>query len=191
MSDSSSLLFIIYEILNELLDPNISNVELEHVMDKFNINCRVIRYEELPENFDEILEGTCFIIFFGFPDQIGHWCAIWKDKDGYLHFFDPYGSPPDKQWPELINPYNEKPPPFYLSKFLHGKLWRYNPFNIQGYLIDRAIKPITKELAESSCGSLVILRLVLKNWSDKQFFNLIKQMPTKEIFFITKRWILS
>jgi hypothetical protein len=126
------------------------------------------------------------IIFFGFPGQIGHWCAVWKDSDGYLHFFDPYGHPHDKQWSEVNNSYNERPPPFYLSRFLRDKLWRYNPFNVQGYLVDRALNPVTKELAESSCGSLVILRLVLRNWSDKDFFSLIKEMPTKDIFFITK-----
>jgi hypothetical protein len=103
-----------------------------------------------------------------------------------LPFFDPYGNPPDKQWSEVINEFKENPPTFYLSQFLRGKLWRYNPFNVQSYLIDHALKPVTREIAESSCRSLVILRLFLKNWSDKQFFKLIKQMPTKEIFFITK-----
>jgi hypothetical protein len=86
--------------LNELLDPNISNDELENVMEKFGLDCKVGRYEELPRYFSNILNGKCMIIFFGFPGQIGHCCALWKDLDGYLHFFDPYGHPPDKQWSE-------------------------------------------------------------------------------------------
>jgi hypothetical protein len=177
--------------LNTLLDPNLSNVELEAFVNKFNIRCKVIRYEELPSYYSHLDEGRCLILFFGFPNQIGHWCAIWKDKDGYLHFFDPYGQMPDEQWKDLINPSRLKPPPFYLSNYLRGKLWRYNPFNVQGYLIERAIKPVTREIAESSCGSLVIIRLLLKDWSDRNFFELIKQMPTKEILMITKRWILT
>lgn len=160
-------------------------------MKKFKIPGKVILYTELPRYFKDLENGKVFVIFFGFSGNLGHWCAIWKDKDGYIHFFDRYGSLPDTQWGKVYNKYREKPPSKFLSMYLRGKLWGYNPFNVQRYLIERALKPENRELAESSCGALCILRLVLKDWPDKLFFELIKKMPTKDIYLITKKWILN
>jgi hypothetical protein len=175
--------------LEAIANPNLSNIEIESVLEKFHIPAKVIQYRELP-HWTNHLDQLSLVIFFGFPGNIGHWCSLWKD-DGWYHFFDPYGGSPDSQWKFVYNKYKEKPPPKYLSKFLSNKPVRYNPYNIQGYLVDHAIGPVSKYLAESECGELNILRLILKSWSDSLFFDLIKKMPAKDIYKIIKTWVLA
>jgi len=184
---------LITKVAEIIINPNLSNKELEFFLDRYNIPGHVILYRELPDYLKKLEEDDTLslIIFFGFPGNIGHWCALWIDKDGYYHFFDPYGNPPDAQWQFVYNEYKESRPAPILSNYLKFKKFRYNPYNIQGYLIDKSFGPITKEIAESSCGELIILRLTLKDIPDKVFFELIKTMKPQDVYFITKEWIYS
>jgi hypothetical protein len=93
----SNILRTILLFLQEFLNPNLSNHEIEYFMRKFKISGKVILYRELPRYFNKFDQGYCYVIFFGFDGNIGHWYALWKDQDGTIHFFDPCGEPPDAQ----------------------------------------------------------------------------------------------
>jgi hypothetical protein len=54
---------------------------------------------------DRLVDNIFLIILFNYPDQIGHWTLLYSGFNT-IYFFDPYGLPPDAQWPYLENPLN-------------------------------------------------------------------------------------
>jgi hypothetical protein len=59
----------------------------------------VIFYQDIP---DKLIDGINVILFIYPGSDLGHWCFLDINKTRKkLYFFDPYGNPPDGQWPFL------------------------------------------------------------------------------------------
>jgi predicted secreted protein len=103
-----------------------------------------------------------------------------------MYFFDPYGNPPDSQWPFLVNPANMPAPEFKLSEYIkdavekHGYKFNRNSYNIQGSIRNGHI-------VDSECGELVILRIINKKMNDEDFYDLCMRLGGKKIFDIVKK----
>ena len=166
----------------------LSNFDIKHVLDELGIKTIIIRYEELFNTKPADLLRRDHIIFFGYPDNIGHWTALFN-KGNKIEFFDPYGFYPDEQWKYIENKQHQKPPEKILSKLLEkliqmGYQVTYNPYNVQGYLVQHSFGPIEKELSRNECGELIILRLLLKQLSNREFYEYIKKLGPIQVYCI-------
>jgi hypothetical protein len=71
------------------------------------------------------------VLLYQYPKPRGYWVLIKCDPQRkQLYFFDPYGTPPDKQWPYLENPEVLPEPPHVLTSILRRYI-------IEGYLLSK------------------------------------------------------
>jgi hypothetical protein len=143
----------------------------------------IIFYHDIP---DKLIDGINVILFIYPESDLRHWCFLDINKTRKkMYFFDPYGNPPDGQWPFLINPANMPTPEFKLSEYIkelvekHGYKFNKNTYNIQGNLRNGHI-------VDSACGELIILRIANRKMSDEDFYNLFMQLGKNKLFSIVK-----
>jgi hypothetical protein len=144
----------------------------------------IIFYHDIPE---KLIDGINVILFIYPNSDIGHWCFIDINKTRKkMYFFDPYGNVPDGQWPYLANPANMPVPEFKLSEYIkdavekQGYKFHRNAFNIQGSIRNGHI-------VDSSCGELVIFRIINKEMNDEDFYDLCRRLGGKKIFDIVNK----
>jgi hypothetical protein len=144
----------------------------------------IIFYQDIP---DKLIDGINIILFIYPESDLGHWCFLDINKTKKkMYFFDPYGNPPDGQWPFLVNPANMSPPEFKLSEYIRdavekqGYKFHRNSFNIQGTIRNGHI-------VDSSCGELVIFRIINNKMNDEDFYDLCMRLGAKKIFVIVKK----
>jgi hypothetical protein len=65
-----------------------------------------------------------------------------------------------------------------------NKIKSLNPYNVQGYLVQHSFGPIEKELSRNECGELIILRLLLKRLSNREFYEYIKKLGPIQVYCI-------
>jgi hypothetical protein len=115
----------------------LSNIDLQSLVPKVTSKpFSIHKYSDL--TFDHQFTYWT-ILLYQYPGQIGHWTLIKCDPaKKILYFFDPYGSPPDKQWPYLENPQHLPEPYHMLSAIIRryvlsdGYRFFFNHYNIQG-----------------------------------------------------------
>jgi hypothetical protein len=178
----------------------LSNIDLQSLVPKVtNKPFRILKYSDL--TFDHQFTYWT-ILLYQYPKQIGHWTLIKCSSnvpeghcssnvteshcDGKsIYFFDPYGNPPDTQWPYLENPQLLPEPYHVLSAIIreyilkHGYEFRFNRFNIQGTIRNGDIR-------DSECGEIVVLRILYEDFTDAQFYSLCLKLGGHEIFKIVK-----
>jgi hypothetical protein len=126
------------------------------------------------------------VLLYQYPRQIQHWVLIKvDDKKREIYFMDPYGKPPDTQWPYLENPEGLPEPKHVLSEIiqryvLKGYKYDWNTYNIQGTIRNG-------EIRDSECGEIVILRIVYHDLSDKDFYELCLRLGGYKIFDLVKK----
>jgi hypothetical protein len=126
------------------------------------------------------------ILLYQYPGQIGHWTLIRCDRTKKLvYFFDPYGTPPDKQWSYLENPQFLPEPYHMLTTIIRrylisdGYRFSFNHYNIQGTIRNG-------DTRDSECGVFVVLRILYEDLSDFQFYSLCTKLGGHRIFKIVK-----
>jgi hypothetical protein len=162
----------------------LSNIDLQSLIPKVTSKpFRIHKYSDL--TFDHELTYWT-ILLYQYPKQIGHWTLIQCDADRkLLYFFDPYGTPPDKQWPYLENPELLPEPYHVLTSIIRraiiseGYRFSFNPYNIQGTIRNGDIR-------DSECGESVVLRILYEDISDFQFYSWCMQLGGYKIFKIVK-----
>jgi hypothetical protein len=173
-------------MLNEFTDFAMDNFEISKVLDKFNIQYRIIPYEKV-DTIDPKIPN--WIILFYYPgSNIGHWtCMLFYPRSKRMLFFDPFAFKPDQQWDFIDNKLNFPKPKFLLSKMIIPKLqaqgWKLevNKYNIQDKFIDRSKNVIT----ENMCGELVVLRIIYRGMSSRDFYEYItKNFSASKIYKI-------
>ena len=84
----------------------LSNTDIVDKLKKHNINIRFIPYHELKDvkKIDDLL--PC-ILLYELHHPIGHWVALWRNKDG-INYFDSTGHVPDGLLDTFENPYGRK-----------------------------------------------------------------------------------
>lgn len=127
----------------------------------------------IDEAFDKL--GRCIFLFLTESSTSGHWLCMFKRKDNIIEFYDSYGGKPDSQreWlsEDELEELGEGTP--YLTQLLKASGYRvyYNTYQYQ------------KEKRDyNSCGRWCVMRLICKDMSNIQFYNLIReQMKENEL----------
>ena len=142
----------------------------EDIQDFLDPDTKIITYPELAgvRNIDQIFDslGRCVLLFLTTSPTSGHWQLIFK-RNGDIHFWDSYGDPPEgirqSMTEEQLETLGEEEP--YLLNLLKGSGKRVYYSTVQ-YQSDRS--------DVSSCGRWCIMRLICKNYSDRDFQAIIR-----------------
>jgi hypothetical protein len=162
----------------------LSNIDLQSLIPKVTSKpFRIHKYSDLTYGH-EFMYWT--ILLYQYPRQIGHWTLIKCDATKkHLYFFDPYRTPPDKQWPYLENLEFLSEPYHMLTSIIRrtiisdGYRFSFNHYNIQGTIRNGDIR-------DSECGEFVVLRILYEDLSDAQFYSLCMKLGGHRIFKIVK-----
>jgi hypothetical protein len=162
----------------------LSNIDLANILPKVTSKpFSIHKYGDLTYDH-QFMYWT--VLLYQYPKQIGHWVLIKCDPQRKrLYFFDPYGTPPDKQWPYLENPEVLPEPPHVLTSIIKryiisdGYTFTYNTYNIQGTIRNGDIR-------DSECGEFVVLRILYEDMTDAQFYSLYMRLGGHQIFKIVK-----
>ena len=127
---------------------------------------RVMLYNELAKykTIDEALgeHGAIFLLYENQP-QFGHWTTVWRRNRDTINFFDSYGIFPDEQiyWNDekTRKMLNQDIP--YLSHLLINSNYKNLEYNDYQYQKDGD--------DINTCGRWAALRLVLRDWTPKEF----------------------
>lgn len=166
----------IKEVLNKYADVALSDTE---VLKLINGRANLILYPNLYkyQTIDEVLGkyGACIILYEAVP-RYGHWCCIFKVNDKLLEYFNPYGGfhegIPDESLKHIPMDFRLKTKQFYpyLSILMYESPYQlsYNEHQFQKH--GSNIK---------TCGRWCALRIVFKNYSLGQFYDLIESLKQK------------
>lgn len=155
------------EKLDEVKEYALSNDDIQRILEP---DTKIFAYPKFAEmkHIDEAFDplGRCIFLFLTKSPTSGHWLTMFK-RDGHIEYFDSYGEKPEAQreWitKERLEELGEGHP--YLMDLL--KASRYKVFyNTVKYQKDR------DDL--NTCGRWCVARLLFKDLSNLQFYNLVK-----------------
>ena len=147
--------------INKILDPPTHILTYPELAD----------YNSIDDVFDEL--GRCIILYLTNGPTSGHWTCMWRKGDR-INYFDSYGDPPEKPREVVGGAYNQEEP--YLMNLLQNSGCKVY-YNTHPYQSDRA--------DVATCGRWCVARLLLKDNSDKRFYEIIKHSGQKPDTFVT------
>jgi hypothetical protein len=158
--------------LKELQDIPLSNFD---ILKMLNGQAKIILYPNLHKykSIDDILNpfGSCIILFEAKP-KYGHWCALFKLDENTIEFFNPYGGYPDESLSHIDDIFRIISNQFYpyLSSLMYNSKYNltYNEHQFQ-----------KKDMNIKTCGRHCVVRLILKDLSLDNYFNLLNKMCNK------------
>jgi hypothetical protein len=122
--------------------------------------------ESIDEAFDQL--GRCIFLFLTQSDTVGHWLCMFKRGDDTIEYFDSYGEKPEAQR-EWLTP--EK-----LEELGEGEPYLYNLLKASGYKVYYNKFPYQADKNDvNSCGRWAVSRLIMKDYSNLQFYNAVRQ----------------
>jgi hypothetical protein len=147
---------------------SLSNDDIQAILDP---DTKILSYpdfgtmETVDEAFDEL--GRCVFLFLTQSPTVGHWMCMFKRK-GHVEYFDSYGGKPDSQrnWlsKEKLQELGEEEP--LLTELLKRS----------GYPVFYNTYPYQKDRDDiNTCGRWCVARLILKDLSNLQFYNAVRQ----------------
>jgi hypothetical protein len=165
-------------------DVRMSNLDFNKVLPKITDKpFRVMKYFDLTQNLPLEFYN---IILYHYPGFVGHWTLFCVNDDKRkLYFFDPYGKDVDTQWPNLKGYSKFEKSYTILSNIIdkykdRGYTYSSNPYNIQGELIENCITKKCQLIAENQCGEIICYRILYKDLTDLEFYELcVSDKPTK------------
>lgn len=146
-----------------------------NIMDLLDGQVNIVLYPDLHKykNIDEVLGpyGACILLFEAKPNY-GHWCAIIKENNNSIEFFNPYGGFPDdslKYIPHHFAKISNQLVP-YLSLLLADSPYElyYNEFAFQKH--KKNIK---------TCGRHCVFRVMHKHMNIYQYKNILDNLCKK------------
>jgi hypothetical protein len=161
------------EPIEEVAEYSLSDEDLRNLLN----TTRILPYPELKQfrtlddAFDE--EGRLIVLYLTSP-QAGHWVCLWRGEDG-IHYFDPYGKRPEepKTWLTRQQNWDLNQSSNELSRLLKasGRPVYYNRVSYQ-----------SDDPDVNTCGRHVASRLILKDKTDKQYYDIVKDadMPSDD-----------
>ena len=120
--------------------------------------------------FDEL--GRCIVLYLVNGPTSGHWVCLWR-KGNRINYFDSYGDPPETPREAVGGAYDQQEP--YLMNLLQNSGCKVY-YNSHPYQSDRA--------DVATCGRWCVARLLLKDQSDKRFYDIIKHSGQKPDTFV-------
>lgn len=121
--------------------------------------------ETIEEAFDPL--GRCVFLFLTKSETSGHWLAMFKRDAKTIEYFDSYGEKPEAQrkWlPEEIMEQLGQNEPLLMNLLRQSKYRVY--YNTYPYQTDRD--------DINTCGKWCLARLICKDLSNLEFYNLVK-----------------
>lgn len=155
------------ETLRQIKSYALSNEDINQILEP---DTKVFAYPEfskmksIDEAFDSL--GRCVFLFLTESESMGHWCCMFK-RNGHIEYFSSYGDAPEAERKWVSQEQLEKlgqGKPYLLELLQRSKLPVY--VSKYPYQSDR------KDLA--TCGRWCVLRLICKDLSHIQFYNLVK-----------------
>jgi hypothetical protein len=156
------------ERLAQIRAYSLSNQDINDILEP---DTKIITYPEFGhmESIDEAFDslGRCVFLFLTQSESSGHWLTMFKRPEG-IFYFDSYGEKPEAQreWltEEQLEDLGEAEP--YLMNLLKAS----------GYKVYWNTHRYQKEKDDyNSCGRWCVARLICKDMSDKQFYNVVKE----------------
>lgn len=169
------------KIINKLKESSLSGT---NIMELLENRSKIIKYGNIRffRHIDEILNDyDNAVILYETKKNYGHWVCIMRRENGELEFFDPYGYFIDDQLSFIPKNYakssgqNKR----YLSALFYN-----SPYNI----VINKVSYQSKNKKISTCGRHVILRIVLKDMSLKEYHDIFKNdnmTPDDKVTYLT------
>jgi len=165
------------DIIEEVKEYPLSNDDINRVLGGTNIYAypELKQFGSLEEALDD--KGRMVLLYLTEDSQTGHWVCVWKDGKT-VKYFDPYGNAPEfpKKWlsPARNNQLGQRPN-YLLNLFKgEGRPVFYNTHRYQ------------KQGADvNTCGRHTIARLLLKDLSDAQYYEVIKDSDVNPDDFVS------
>jgi len=143
------------EDINEILEPDT----------KIFSYPEFARMDHIDEAFDKL--GRCVFLFLTKSPTSGHWVCMFK-KDNTIEYFSSYGDKPEaeRKWltEEQLEELDQDEP--YLHNLLKSSGYKVF-YNTHEYQSDR------EDI--NTCGRWCVARLITKDISNLQFYNLVRE----------------
>lgn len=156
--------------INDILDPDTKIFSYPKFCEMSHID----------EAFDSI--GRCVFLFLTESPTSGHWLCMFKRGGNTIEYFDSYGGKPDSQREWLSEEQLEMlgQEDCCLTNLLRASRYKVY-YNTHQYQKDR------KDI--NSCGRWCVARLICKDMSNLQFYNLIKEQMKERGLKSADDWV--
>ena len=163
------------ERLKEIRAYSLSNTDINDILEP---DTKIFSYPEFAKttNIDQAFDGLgrCVFLFLTESPSVGHWCCMFK-RNGYIEYFSSYGDPPEaeRSWvtQEQLDALGEDKP--YLMNLLQNSRSKV-------YYSTHQYQKEKKDY--NSCGRWCVARLICKDLSNQQFYNLVqREMKANDI----------
>lgn len=144
---------------------------------------KIYLYEDLEhvKDIDQLFdkEGRCVVLFPTEAKTNGHWVCMFKRKRNRIDYFDSYGVRPDgaRKWltEKQLDKLGADEP--YLSRLLKHS-------NKRVYYNTHPFQEMDQDVA--TCGRWVVARLMCKDLTPQEFYDLVHKSGMKPDEFVTK-----
>lgn len=160
----------------------LNNEQITQFLNDYNIPIKFIPYHLIPfaKDIDEILPCVCL---YELKSEMGHWVAIFRDKNDKINYFDSYGKLPDHWLPEFDTLHNLRNKKDFGADYTHLLKLIVNSNNDKDKSIIWNQYPL-QDFNDFTCGYWCAIRLLLNELGidNEQFHNLFKpfNMKTKQ-----------
>jgi hypothetical protein len=160
----------------------LSNDDIQEILEP---DTKIITYPQfgtmnhIDEAFDAL--GRCIFLFLTTGPTTGHWLTMFKRKEG-IEYFDSYGERPEEQrkWVE----------PDMLEELGEGEPYLMNLLRSSGYRVYSSTVPYQSDRSDvATCGRWAVARLICKDFSNKQFYDLVREQMRAQDLKSPDDWV--
>lgn len=169
--------------MEEVKEYSLTNDDIQRILDP---DTNILTYpqfnsmNDIDECFDSL--GRCVFLFLTTSPSSGHWSCMFKRNNNTIEYFDSYGGKP------------EAPRSWLTKDQLEGlgqserSLW--NLLKKSGYKVYYNTFPYQKNRDDlNTCGRWCVARLICKDLSNLQFYNVVKNGMKEKGFKGTDDWV--
>lgn len=150
----------------------LTNEDIQAILDP---DTKIFSYPKFAEmsHIDEAFDslGRCIFLFLTESENVGHWLTMFK-RNGHIEYFDSYGERPEAQRDWISQ---EK-----LEELGEGEPYLWNLLRASGYKVYSNTVPYQSDKKNmNSCGRWAVARLIYKDASNLEFYNIVKKSGMK------------
>ena len=154
--------------MEEIKEYSLTNDDINRVLDPPTTIWTYPQFssmDSIEDCFDSL--GRCVFLYLTTSPTSGHWVCMFKRNNNTIEYFDSYGEKPEQPKTWISREQNEQlgqsePVLMKLLKESRNRIY-YNTFPYQKNKEDT-----------NTCGRWCLARLICKDFSNQQFFNLVK-----------------
>ena len=146
----------------------LSNDDINHILEP---DTKIFTYPEfgkmnsITEAFDKL--GRCVFLFLTTSPTSGHWCCMFKRSD-CIEYFSSYGDKPEDERKWLTEE--------QLEELGQEEPYLYDLLKQSGYKVYWSTHQYQSDRQDiNTCGRWCVMRLICKDFSNKEFYNLVKE----------------